>query len=217
MEDITININNGKEWQKVTIDVGYGILKRTSFVWYKPLSWLALAIIFFINLRRIVWNGIIGLFGLNFEKKEYCPYNHVGIVAHHHIDGWQSIDAKSKGLLRNNIEEEVKGHYYRIVMPADMSYDRKKMNGRIMRYLGQKYDLSSLFIFQVIYNVFGLWLGARKKSKAEKAFYCSEHFGWSWKQYFKLWPRLNPAGVYFSEDFKPVYEDYIKEIEIIDG
>jgi hypothetical protein len=123
---------------------------RTKLCWYKPASWLAYAI----------------------RKIAKIDYNHTGVL----VRVWDEpfiIEALGRGILTSPLEKRIDSKDIRICRP-NRDIDESVYAKKAVSFLSTKYDIIGLIFHQLIWNLFSIWIGA-KKAEAKKRMYCYEY------------------------------------------
>ena len=168
-----------------SLRAGDVVLFRTRFKIWSPMSWLSALIRFFTG----------------------SPFNHVGLIVINQGVPFVN-EANERGLVTTRAGARLWGREkdIRILRRMDKTFKAPKTArdfSKIMNsYLGvSKYDFASLFIYQLIYQVFGTWHG--RTSDAAKAFlYCSEYAALAHQDCFLHWWKVSPADVFKNSWFR---------------
>lgn len=128
--------------------------------------------------------------------------------------GLKIQEALAQGIVERDIEEALKGRDILIMKPIiELSKDEKILYSKYAKRLkGVKYDYFGTLFFQLIKQVFGIWLGSRDV-KLETPKYCSEapmtlhHLV---RGIIKKPWGYSPADIRNDNYFKPFSIDYIK-------
>jgi hypothetical protein len=131
-----------------------------------------------------------------------CPYHHVGLV----IELWGELfvaESKRHGLEINRLEDSIR--YSRIlVLKPKFEYDSVQINKFVVPLLGKhKYDIMSLYFFQLVYLLTGKWIGKRDEH-ASKRLYCSEFVAYVFHNFygrFHDWYKTNPRMIFENSNF----------------
>lgn len=130
------------------------------------------------------------------------PYHHTGLV----IELWGELfvaESDSHGLTVNKLSDSIKG-YKIVVLKPKFEFDPIVINKFVVPLLGKhKYDVMSLFVYQVIYLITGNWIG-RKDTHASKRLYCSEFVAYVFHSLygkFNDWYKTNPRMIFENTSF----------------
>jgi len=170
------------------IDVRTGdiVLFRTPFKLWKPASWLSALIRYFAKIK----------------------YNHVGVV----VSNWNVPfvnEALGRGVIPSPFKDRVIGVQVKILRPNFYLADgfEKAFATKANSKLGiTGYDFSGLLFFQLVYQIFGVWIGTKNKKRAEKRMYCYEYVGWCYSNLFPDWWKINPAKISDIANFSSLFE-----------
>ena len=131
-------------------------------------------------------------------------YTHTAFV----IECWGSIficEAYTSGIIIRPIQAFPDGMTVTVLRPK-FEIDKKEVSKKALSKVSTtKYDLLSLVLFQVIYQITGKWYGQKKARKAEKKFYCSEYVAWLYSNVFENWYMITPEAIHKSEKFDHVF------------
>ena len=130
------------------------------------------------------------------------PYYHAGLV----VELWGELfvaESDRHGLTVNRLIDSIKGDGITILQPK-FEYDPIQINKFVIPILGKhKYDMMSLFFYQVIYLMTGKWIG-RRDEHASKRLYCSEFVAYVFHclyQKFDDWYKTNPRMIFENPNF----------------
>lgn len=131
-----------------------------------------------------------------------CPYHHVGLV----IEVYDELfvaESKRQGLSINRLNDSIKGSKIMVLKPK-FDYNPVEIGKFVVPLLGKhRYDIMSLYIFQLIYILTGKWLG-KKDEHASKRLYCSEFVAYVFHSLYNIfhdWFKTHPKMIYQSPDF----------------
>jgi len=151
----------------LALKTGDLVLFRTPLSW-SPMSWLA-------QLIRIFTGS---------------AYNHAGII----VEIWGRpflLEANERGLVAAPAEYRLHGREILVRKPL-FSFISSEIARRAVSRLGvSKYDFKSLFVYQVLYQIFGTWKG-KKNDDAVDRLYCSEFYAWCFREEFVAWYLTDP-------------------------
>ena len=134
-------------------------------------------------------------------KWEYAKWNHSEVV---YVD-WDGqvylYGALSGGITKRLMREwhDPSKRICKVYREYDIQYTEAtpiEVDTRIQTADHRKYDFASLLFFQVIYRLTfrKLWLG-RKGDKADDKLYCSEFYGYVWKEKYPDWYTLSTSDI----------------------
>lgn len=164
------------------------------FVWYKPWRYLSFAIRFFTKSKWGHSAGLISIWG------EWCA---IEMNPTPQIPTWDKW-CKDKVIRVSRY----KGYY-----------DEKRWAITMMSKQNDsetKYDYFSLFIWQLIYQLTGYWLGRTKN--ADKKLYCSEYQAWGYHQVtglFSNFYKTAPSVLAENKNFETIYEGPASQVKFI--
>jgi hypothetical protein len=216
MKGAKLIIYDGSKTHLIDINTGYVILKKSlwdgSSIKTMGLSILGWFIRRFCNIYTLIHNFAVGLIHVvldpTIQPMKFSIVNHGGVFRKSASKGWVSIDAKGRGVVETRVSDELKNNYYIILEPTYNEYSPKKCDRRILSDLDKPYDLLSLFVWQVIKQTFGIWLGKRGE-RASDRIYCTEQVARTHLEAFSEPSMVDPEDVYRNEHFKPIYEGKI--------
>ena len=132
------------------IKTGDIIFFKTKFCWYKPSTYLSVAI----------------------QKVANIEYNHVGVI----VLIWDRpfvLEAVGKGIIAIPYEKRILNKMIKIVRPYRV-INEKEYATEAISYLSTKYDVIGLLVHQLVYAITGKWIGAGKE-REKKRLYCYEY------------------------------------------
>lgn len=156
---------------------------RTKLCWYKPATWLAYII----------------------RKVAKIDYNHVGVL----VRVWDEpfiIEALGRGILASPLEKRISGDErdVKIQRPVrdinESDYAKKAVS-----FLSTKYDVIGLIFHQLIWNLFSIWIGA-KKAEAKKRMYCYEFAALMNEEDYTTWYKVIPKEFLEAQWHDTVYQ-----------
>lgn len=138
-------------------------------------------------------------------------YTHTAIA----LECWGSMfvcEAYTSGIIIRPLEEFSDKMKVSVTRP-NFEFDKRELSKKAMSKVSTtKYDLISLILFQILYQITGKWYGHTKARKAEKKFYCSEYVAWLYKNVFSEWYMTTPEDIHKSENFQTVFEGWDHEL-----
>lgn len=172
----SLKVNSGE----ILVETGDVVLFRTPLKWFSPMSWLSALIRLFTG----------------------APYNHVGVI----VENWGVAfvnEANERGLVTSPAKARLYGRDILILKPKFRPNPREF--SRIANsVLGvSKYDFKSLFVYQLLFQLFGTWKG-KTDASAKDRFYCSEFAAWMHRETaesMREWYLIDPRALYDSPDF----------------
>lgn len=87
-----------------------------------------------------------------------------------------------------------------------ITYEQEKeLATRACSKLGSKYDFGGLVYYQLVYQIFGRWIG-RTRTEAEQSMYCTEYNAWCHQ--LDNWWTYSPEDFLNNKDFIIIYSDF---------
>jgi len=128
------------------------ILFKRKFKFWQPMSWIALII-------RLVTKA---------------KYNHAGVILVENnqvflIESW--TNGIRKVLLT---DRKIRNTEIAVYRPNYWRFDEIVFEAELKLLLKKKYDYKGTVIDQFIYNIFGIWTGAKNETEAKKRLFCYE-------------------------------------------
>ena len=162
------------------LETGYFALERSSFKWYKPLSYIS------AGIRLVTKTNI----------------NHVYIF----VKNWDKVfvnEAVETGVKSVPFKDRLKDNYIEVYKYKGV-INEKGFATTANDFLGHTgYDFSSLFLFQLWFQITGKWLG-RTEDKATNRMNCSEYIAYLYK--LENWWLYSPDMLQDSEEFELVFK-----------
>lgn len=141
-------------------------------------------------------------------KWKYAKWNHSEVV---YVDSDGTIwlyGALSSGIKKRTLYNwyDPDSRTYKIYREVDKSgINLVDIENRIKNAENIKYDYPSLLFFQLIYRLTfkKIWLG-RKDDKADDLLYCSEFYGYVWKEKYPRWYTLSTSDILEKGQLKEI-------------
>lgn len=167
----------------VEFKTGDIIFFKTKFKWHKPSTWLSLMI----------------------RKIARIEYNHVGII----VNNWYVPfvnEAVGRGVIPTPLSKRLRDSNVLVKRP-NFDIDERKFAIEANSFLGYtKYDVIGLVFHQLMWNLFGVWVGTNSESMAKKRFYCYEYAAYLYRSKTE-WIRVRPKDFVKSEWMHTVYSN----------
>lgn len=139
-----------------------------------------------------------GFLGRNIQRVTGSIYNHTAFAIEIYGDIY-IVDAQRGGIIPRRLDLWLERYDYKIDIHRNKYWTKEDIDSLCVRAMSKSgetpYDFASLFLYQPIYNIFGVWKGKRNED-ADSRMYCSEYIGWIVRLpgYYKMSP-----GVVFDE------------------
>jgi hypothetical protein len=168
--------------QEIDVQSGDIVLFRNEFVWNEPMTWLSTAIRLFTK----------------------CEYNHCAIA----VNDWDVLmlnESLWDGVISRPMELHLSRIHSRIAIIRKTNRPPERdLCVRANSKLGIPYAYDALIIYQVLYRVFGIWIG-KKRREAMKSMVCSEYC--AWVHGLKKWWLYSAKELMKEPGFEMVYKE----------
>ncbi len=128
------------------------MLFNRKFNWFQPMSWIALFIRFFSKAK----------------------YNHAGVILVEN-DKTYIVESWTNGVRKILLSERnLKETKIAVFRPNYWNFDDIVFQEELKLLLKKKYDFKGTIYEQFVYNIFGIWKGAKTEKQAKKRLFCYE-------------------------------------------
>ena len=176
----------------INLQVGDKVFVKTLFNWRVPLSYLSACVRFFAGMN----------------------YNHVRVVSKNDKGELVYVEALERGVVESTITHNLEKERVLIRRNNMISIaDKIKYVERIKNIVGDKYDTFTLLVVELLWNTFGIWIGAKTEEEATKRFICYEVLGFlDQEQLAKEFPNLrwwmlHPVSMIYTNYTYTIYQD----------